>query len=546
MVGPRCDVHRRGNARMARQLRLCPRSPRMRAMATTIPARTRLLVLSVLGNFGGAVLSYLYFREIDTAAASTTPPVGGFEIVFFFAVFGAIFMAGRLGSRAWARPLAVAAGTPPPGPAGDTARRRALLMPAFIALLSWAGWVCAGVVWGVLLPLLLGSVASLEDMLRATFGITFVGGTFVATSIFLGAERVWRNELPRFFPHGDLSAANAPRLRVRTRMLAVLLLVGLLPLAVLAVAALTRANALLGADAASATRVIHNLIGVVGVIAAGGLVACVGLAMLVAGSIAEPLRELQQAMTQVRAGALDVRCAVTSNDEIGAAAEGFNSMVEGLRERERIRHTFGQYVSPEVRDEILAGRAATEGVLREVTVLFADLRDFTPWVESCPAAEVVADLNAYFGAMDGAIRAHGGLVLQFIGDEIEAVFGAPKDNPQHADAAVAAARAMCAALESWNEAQRAAGKRTLRHGIGIHSGSVIAGNIGSGDRLSYALVGDTVNVASRIQALNKEFGTTVLVSAATQARLASSAGLVALPAARVKGHAAEVAVFALG
>jgi adenylate cyclase len=201
-------------------------------------------------------------------------------------------------------------------------------------------------------------------------------------------------------------------------MLAVLLLVGGMPLAVLAVAALTRATALLGADAATATDIVHNLIVVVGVIAAGGLVASFGLATLVADSISGPLRELQRAMAQVREGTLDVRCPVTSNDEIGAVADGFNSMVEGLRERERIRETFGRYVSPEVRDEILAGRAATAGALREVTILFADLRDFTPWVEASPAADVVTDLNAYFGEMDAAIRAQGGLVLQFIGDEI--------------------------------------------------------------------------------------------------------------------------------
>jgi len=198
-----------------------------------------------------------------------------------------------------------------------------------------------------------------------------------------------------------------------------------------------------------------------------------------------------------------------------------------------------------VRDEILAGRADSGGVQHEVTILFADLRDFTPWVEATPAAEVVADLNAYFGEMDGAIRECGGLVLQFIGDEIEAVFGAPVARPDHADAAVAAARAMRARLAAWNAGRRTAGRRELHHGIGIHTGTVIAGNIGSGERLSYALVGDAVNVASRIQSLNKELGTTVLVSGATCARLASTAGCTPLPDMQVKGHRAAVSVYAL-
>jgi adenylate cyclase len=104
---------------------------------------------------------------------------------------------------------------------------------------------------------------------------------------------------------------------------------------------------------------------------------------------------------------------------------------------------------------------------------------------------------------------------------------------------------MCERLAAWNASQRAAGRQALRHGIGIHSGSVIAGNIGSGERLSYALVGDTVNVASRIQSLNKDFGTTVLLSAATRGLLTSKAGLAALPAVKVKGISAEVSVYEL-
>jgi class 3 adenylate cyclase len=354
-----------------------------------------------------------------------------------------------------------------------------------------------------------------------------------------------RHDLPRLIPSGELSAVQVPRLRVRTRMLAAFLLLGLLPLAVLSVAALTRADALRAADAATAAAIIYNLKLVVVVLALGGLVISVGLALLVSASVAQPLREVQLAMAQVQRGALDVRCTVVSNDEIGAVAEGFNRMVQGLREREAIRETFGKYVSPEVRDEILAGRVSGAGVQCEVTILFADLRDFTPWVEASPPAEVVTDLNAYFTEMDIAIRAHGGLVLQFIGDEIEAVFGAPIADARHADAAVAAAREMGKRLDAWNAARRAGGKAELRHGIGIHTGTVIAGNIGSSERMSYALVGDAVNLASRIQALNKEFGTQVLVSGVTHARLSSPVGLESMPAVRVKGRSAEVAVFAL-
>ncbi|MFO1272821.1 MAG: adenylate/guanylate cyclase domain-containing protein [Rubrivivax sp.] len=513
-------------------------------MAGPTSARVRILGLSLAVNFAGAALSFLYFRQLDTLATSSTPPLGWVESTVFVAGFGLLFTLLRGFSARWRRPLAQTAGAPPPGPEGDLVRRRALLFPAYLALLTWVGWWTAGLLWGALLPALTGTIPW-RASLRVIFGIAVVGGTFVAAGTFFGIERLWRAELPRYFPDGNLSAVPVPRLRVRQRLLAVLLLVGSLPLAVLAVSALVRAGALLQADAATASDIVRNLIVVVAAIAAAGLAASVALAALVAESISGPLQDVQRAMARVREGELDTRCAVTSNDEIGAVAEGFNAMVEGLRERERIRETFGRYVSPEVRDEILAGRAAAAGQLREVTVLFADLRDFTPWVESSPAVEVVRDLNAYFSEMDAAIREHGGLVLQFIGDEIEAVFGAPAEHPRHADAAVAAARAMCERLAAWNERQAAAGRKTLRHGIGIHSGSVVAGNIGGGERLTYALVGDTVNVASRIQALNKTFGTTVLVSAATRARLAADPGLRPMPAANVKGVAEAVSVFSL-
>jgi adenylate cyclase len=248
-------------------------------------------------------------------------------------------------------------------------------------------------------------------------------------------------------------------------------------------------------------------------------------------------------MAAVGRGDLTTGCPVVANDEIGAVAEGFNRMLEGLRERERIRETFGVYVTREIRDEILTGRASLEGRLEEVTVLFADLRDFTPWVERTEPRTVVRDLNEYFTEMEAAIRAHGGLVLQYIGDEIEAVFGAPLRVPDHADRALAASLEMRDRLRRLNVRRAEGGKPPLRNGIGIHTGTVLAGSIGSAERLTYALVGDAVNLASRIQGLNKELGTDILVSDATRSRLTRAAALEALPAVRVKGKSVEVSVY---
>src|SRR5436190_16858294 len=215
--------------------------PRMQASAST---RQRLVRLVVLGNLCGAVLTFLYFREIDPIAGAGR--LGAAELAFFVVGFSLLAVAGRVTSALWMRPVAHGGVEPPTAAQQAVARRRVLLMPAFMALLTFTGWAAAGLLWGVLWPLLAG-VFVLESALRQLFGITFVSGTFAATAMFFGVERLWRAELPRFFPAGDLSAARAPRLRVRTRMLAVLLIVSLVPLAVLAAAALTRAQALLHA-----------------------------------------------------------------------------------------------------------------------------------------------------------------------------------------------------------------------------------------------------------------------------------------------------------
>src|SRR5712691_11321385 len=232
--------------------------------------------------------------------------------------------------------------------------------------------------------------------------------------------------MPHFFPRGDVSSVpRAMRLTVRTRLLVVFLLISVIPLAVLGETAYARALSLTGADAAAASRLVAELRLIIAFIVGVGIVAAIGLAIFTARSVAEPLRRLEDAMAAVGRGELDGRVPVVANDEIGAVGEGFNRMLEGLREREVIRETFGKYVTREVRDEILVGRASFDGQLEEVTVLFADLRDFTPWVERTEPREVVRELNEYFTEMEAAIRAERGLVLQYIGDEIEAVFGPP-------------------------------------------------------------------------------------------------------------------------
>jgi class 3 adenylate cyclase len=498
------------------------------------------MVVLVPANLVGAVVSFTYFTFVDPLAPTESVDLPG-AIAFFLVGFAVLAGFVSVCANRWTRVLDPVDGRVPDS---TEARRRALLLPFALAGIVGVAWALAGVLFGVIRPLMLGAFTT-ERAVRFIFGNTFVAGGATTALTFLLAEHLWRRELPKYFPEGDLSAVPVIRLRVRARLLVILLLVGVVPLSVLGVMAYRRAESMTGLDPTAAAQVLGSLLVAIGFIAVVGSVTAIGLALVAAASVATPLREIQGAMRAVEMGNLDARCRVVSNDEIGAAAEGFNRMVRGLREREFLKETFGKYVSPEVRDEILAGRISLEGQAREVTILFADLRDFTPWVESTGPREVVRDLNEYFTEMEAAVREHRGLVLQFIGDEIEAAFGAPLAYPAHAEMAVRAALDMRRRLAVWNAARARTGKIPLRHGIGIHTGSVLAGNIGSAERHAYALVGDPVNLASRIQSLTKEFGADILVSGDTRRHLDGRFDLVQLPAVRVKGKSVEVQVFRL-
>ena len=210
-----------------------------------------------------------------------------------------------------------------------------------------------------------------------------------------------------------------------------------------------------------------------------------------------------------------------------------------------VKDLFGRYVSREVRDKILSGRIPLDGETREVTMLFADLRDFTPMVEAIPPKEMVKIMNLYFSEMAEAIREEKGLVLQYIGDEIEAVFGAPVPVPGHRSRAAKAAVGMRSWLKTVNRRLTREGYAPLKHGIGIHTGEVLAGNIGGGDRVIYSLVGDTVNLASRLQGLNKQFGTEIIVSGQTLAGMDKDIEVKQLPHTPIKGKTKKVDIFSV-
>jgi len=215
------------------------------------------------------------------------------------------------------------------------------------------------------------------------------------------------------------------------------------------------------------------------------------------------------------------------------------------REKSYVKTMFGMYVTSEIRDQILAGRIPLNGERTEATVLIADLCDFTPYVEESDPEEVVKSLREYFTAMQRAVRRHQGLVLQYVGDEVEAAFGAPVPCADHADMAIQAALEMKKNLEQLNDVRVREGKRPFKHRIGIHTGEVLAGNTGSDDQPSYALIGDTVNLASRLQELNKERGTEVIFSAATREKMQIQLRVRRLETAMLKGISHPIEIFTL-
>jgi class 3 adenylate cyclase len=253
-----------------------------------------------------------------------------------------------------------------------------------------------------------------------------------------------------------------------------------------------------------------------------------------------PIRDLAEGTKRVAAGDYTQRLPVVQDDDLGALAASFNRMQAGLAERQRLQAAFGTYVDPTLAARLLAqGDDIFTGERREVTVMFVDVRDFTPFAEANTAEDAVARLNALFEIVVPAVVDAGGHVNKFLGDGALAVFGAPNDLADHADAAVSSA-----VLIQDLVAERFDG--ALRIGVGINTGLVIAGTIGGAGKLEFTLIGDTVNVAARVEQLTKTTGDTILLTHQTVDALTTrKPGLTDRGSHAVKGKAAPMQVFGL-
>jgi len=278
------------------------------------------------------------------------------------------------------------------------------------------------------------------------------------------------------------------------------------------------------------------------------LLFALGLALSVAGgvfmarTVTRPVRDLAAGVKRIYEGDYSEPVTVEQEDEIGRLASSFNHMLKGLIERDRVRSLLGKVVSSAIAEELLKKEIELGGEEREVTVLFSDLRGFTSLCERHTPQEILSFLNDYFTRISAVIEANGGVVDKYIGDAVMALFGAPLKNEDDAARAVRTAIGMREALKGLNAEFEAKGLPRLSLGVGVNTATVVAGNMGSITRLNYTVIGDGVNLASRLEGLSKKYGVDIIVSAST---LALAPGFVyrELDIVRVKGKSEPVGIY---
>jgi adenylate cyclase len=226
------------------------------------------------------------------------------------------------------------------------------------------------------------------------------------------------------------------------------------------------------------------------------------------------------------------------------AGTAYRYFVEDAEKR-KVSRLFGRYVSRDVYTRLMAdpGLAELGGERRDLTVLFSDIRGFTSVTENGDPEQLVAQLNEYFSEMVDIVFRHDGTIDKFVGDMVVALFGAPVDDDDHAEHAVAAAVEMVRKLGELNRKWEALGRTPLDIGIGVNSGEMIAGNIGSSSIMSYTVIGDNVNLGSRLESLNKEYRTRIIMSDATRVRLKGQYAVRPLGGVIVKGKTRPVEIF---
>jgi len=477
--------------------------------------------INVLGNLLGVGLTFIYYVVLMPRLRYGSPTESlGSTVVFFLAVvaLAAAFSTGII----WPlmREMKQKLGQEQRGifePEETEGLRRLvgklMKLPIKLAGATLAAWVLAALAlvgWAQVAPDLYPWTPHSSH--RASAWMILVAAPITKLWIYFAQERWLHLKIRELIPAEALDSVPPTfRINVLPRLLVVSLVIGCVPFVQVSQLALRQIHYIKAGQQSLDNflmympDVIWFLLGVFGVSAAG-------LAVFLAKNVSEPLQSFESAMTAVRRGDLDTQVPVVSNDEIGHMAEGFNRMVRDLKEVETIKDTFGRYLSREIVDEILKSPGGVElkGELRDISILVADLRDFTRMTEALGPRQVLEIVNRYLEIMTDIIVGHRGTIDEFTGDGILVFFGAPQALPDHCKRAVRCALDMQQAMAGLNIQLSERFLPELRMGIGINSGRLIVGNIGSEKRKKYGALGSPINLAFRVEA--QTTGGEVLVS----------------------------------
>jgi adenylate cyclase len=267
------------------------------------------------------------------------------------------------------------------------------------------------------------------------------------------------------------------------------------------------------------------------------------VAMLLARYLTQPIKNLVGGVLAIASGDLNQKLRVNRKDELGELTAAFNEMASSLREKELIKGAFSTYVSSQVMDEVLKnpGSMALGGARKRATILFADIRGFTAMSETMQPEDVVSIINSYLSVQTEIILRNGGMLDKFVGDCVMAVYGIPLAKEDDALRAVRSALEIQTAVDELNQRRRATGEKTVTIGIGVNTGDVVSGNMGSKQKMDYTVIGDSVNLAARLESVAE--GGSILISEETYLLVSASVIAERLTPLAVKGKRDKVSVY---
>ncbi len=261
------------------------------------------------------------------------------------------------------------------------------------------------------------------------------------------------------------------------------------------------------------------------------------------GTLTQPIKALVVAAQRIASGDFKINLKPKSRDEIAQLSLAFNDMAQGLEERDRVKETFNKFHNKEIAEKLLSGEVKLGGERKEATIFFSDVRGFTAMSETMEPEQVVEMLNEYMTAMVSIVRKHSGIVDKYVGDAIMALWGVPLSKEDDTYHAVRACLEMRQELAKLNELRISRGQHPLKIGMGLNVGPVIAGNIGSVEKMEYTVIGDSVNLASRMESMTKEYGTDLLIPSSIHEKVKDRFVFEKCKSAKVKGKSTAIEIY---